>query len=252
MVIITTWRTWLRYGLDLMTRDDCAAAMYFIACNQIKYDATTYSNTNTQIIAAKVLWPITEMDEFLMDPSKYRDYIENISSTPSANIGKMMMSSYSTPCYLFVPEINKSGDITQLTRLVHVLQKSLFDFYGMGSIWFDGLIYRSEPNEYKQDNERLLNNFKLHTKRARQNLNTTREVGGELYKDTRMNHLSSMSESQQRQYLKKRYNVDTSNMDAQTVYAMMVDLFVEETEGESSDQIKDSIRMHYKESKKKL
>ena len=250
MLIITTWKTWLLYGLDMMTKDDCLTSIYFIACDQIKYYSSSYNTTDSRVIPTKVIWPSTaDIQNYIGNPDSYREYLEAIASTPSANIGKLMMTSLSIPCYLFVG--NGMGEATN--RLVHVLQKHLFDAYGIGSIWLDGYIYDSDPNEYVQDDEKLKKKYREHLKHANKNLIRARTAGGTIYRDTRLHHLNSMSESEQRQYLKKHYHVEVEKLDAATVYAMMVDLFVDESEGSKGDQeIKDTIRANYKNRKKKL
>lgn len=247
MTIITTWKTFLTYALDVMTKTDCAASVFFICSNAIRYDSGVYDKATSQIVPSKILWPDANMDEVLRDNSLYYKYLENVCSSPSANIGKLLEINMCLPTFILVPGIKRN------TELVHVLQQFLYDVYGIGSFWLDGAIYDRDGNEYKQDDDKLRKKIIEHVKKANAVKTQTRSMPGRLYRDTRLNHLNSMNETDMRKYLRKQYDVDTSGMDASTVYAMMVDLYVDESAGvPESDDYKKAIREKYKESRKKV
>lgn len=245
MLTITTWKTFLRYGLDLMTKEDCAAAVYFLCCEQIRCDASSFNTSTSQVILAKSLWPVKiDVDEYLRSPDKYAEYLENISSSPTANIGELLKMTTCIPCFIFV------ADFEFNTVLVHVFQKHFYETYGVGSIWLDGMILTGEPNEYVQDDEKVKNAFKDHIKNARQALMQTRGASGAMYKDTRLALLNEMSDADMREYLKKNYQTDTAGLDSSKVYALMHDLFIDETNGPGQDNLKTAIQHKYKNRKK--
>lgn len=246
MLIMTTWRTFLTYGLDLMTREECDSAIYFVATNEIRYDISAYGQRASQVQPCKSYWSM-DVDACLADPSRYKEMLETLASSPSANTGMLLEMNLLVPCFMFVPNIPRN------TVLVHVLQDHLHDAFGIGSMWLDGAIYEGDPYRLEQDDEKVKAMFKDHVKHARKTSLDVRTAPGRIYRDTRLNTLNQMSEVEQRKYLLKNYGTDTEGMDAATVYALMLDLFVEETAGasEKADNLKEAIRSRYKKSKKK-
>ena len=242
-MIITTWKTFLLYGLDLMTKDECAATTFFLATNEIRYDIRGYSNDGP-IVMAKALWP-DDLDYYLKNPEhRYREFLDNYSSSPMRNLNMMMTCELCLPSILFVPNIKRN------TELVHVLQRYLSEVYGIGTIWLDGLLYEGDGNQYKTDKEKCREELKRSFKEAQKIQQAVRAPKGSLYRDTRLNTLQQMNESQMRTYLRKNYDIDTAGMDATKVYALMTDLFVDENANESSNNLKDAIQMKYHESRK--
>lgn len=242
-MIITTWKTFLLYGLDLFSSEELAATTFFICTNEIRYDATSYG-PDSQIVPCKVLWP-QDLDESLSNPDSYREALLNATQSPMASFGKMLQMNMCLPCIMFVPRVKQNEVI------VHIIQDILSEEYGIGSYFLDGAIYHKDPYERPSDSEKIRRKFKEHIKLSRKNIAATRQVSGRMYRETRMNYLNDMSEADQRKYLKKHYNVDTDNMDGTQIYSLMVDLFVDESNGASTDNVKDTLRRKYKESKKK-
>lgn len=245
MLIVSTWKTFLTYGLDIVTKEECDSAIFFIATNQVRYDISAYSQTNSQIQPAKIYWSM-EVDACLADPNRYRETLKSISSSPSANLGMLLEMNLLVPCFMFVPQFPNNG------ILVNVLQDHFHEEFGIGSMWLDGAIYDDDPHTLEQDDEKVKAMFKDHIKHARKTHLDVRTTPGEIYRDTRLNTLNQMTETEQRKYLMRNYGTDTDGMDAATVYALMLDLFVDETTGtRTSDSLKDAIRKRYKKSKKK-
>lgn len=244
MVLITTWPTFLTYGLDLMTRDEITAAVFILAGQDVRYDARVYRDK--QFCLTKLLWT-DDVEEALKNPKKYWEELENMSANPGAGIGKIMGGTIALPTILFVPNTPRN------TVLVHVLQKFLFETWGIGSVWLDGAIYEHDGNYYEQDDEKVKKAYKDHLKHAAKNLQSSRMLPGKLHRDTRLNYLNKgMSESDMRKYLSEHYGKDTTGMDASMVYTMMKDLFVDEADGTPDvDNTKDVIRGNYKIKKKK-
>lgn len=246
MLTITTWQTFLTYGLDLVTKDELAASIYIIACDQVKFDAGSYDTKASPIVRAKTLWPEkVDMDTFLKEPHKYIEFLEKLSSTPQASIGRILELTTCIPCFMFVGKFERNDII------VHALQKFFFDTFGVGSLWLDGMIYDGNANEYLQDDEKVKREFKELVKHRNQQNFDTKAPPGRIHREARLNTLNSMSETDMREYLKKRYKTDTSGMDSTKVYGMMVDLFVDESDGVGRDQVTKAIRYNYKHRKKK-
>lgn len=243
-MIITTWRTFLLYGLDLMTKEECAATTYFIATNEIRYDISSYGSDGP-VVQCKTLWP-DNIDECLKNPEvKYREFLDNFSSAPMRNINQMMIHELCLPSILFVPNIKRN------TPIVHVMQKYLNDVYGIGSIWLDGLLYEGNANEYHSDKEKCKQVLRRSFKEANKLKFKSCSPKGTLFRDTRLNALQNMSESDMRTYLKKHYDVDSAGMDTSTVYSLMTDLFVDENGTETTDQTKEAIQRRYRMDRKK-
>lgn len=244
LMIITTWKTFLLYGLDLMTKEECSATTFFIATNEIRYDVSGYSNDGP-ISMCKTLWP-DDLDNYLKSPEvTYREFLDNFSSSPMRNLNQMMMCELCLPSILFVPNVKRNTD------LVHVLQKYLNEVYGIGSIWLDGLLYEGNGNEYSSDKIKCRDVLRRSFKEANKLRNQSRSPKGSLYRDTRLNTLQQMSESEMRTYLHKNYDIDTAGMDATKVYALMTDLFVDENGSESSSNIRTAIQERYNKEKKR-
>ena len=245
MVVILTYRAFLLYALDIMSKDECAASTFFIACNQVRYDVGAYSS-GSQTIDSRSLWPdVSEIDTCLAKEHAYRDKLDNISTSASDTLGKLMLSTLTLPTFMFVQDIPRN------TALVHTLQQWMKDVYGIGSIWFDGAIYDNDPNEIAQDDAKVKERYKEHTRQARKTIRQARTPSGAIYRDTRMMYLNSMSEADMRKYLKKEHNVDTAGMDGTAVYSMMVDLFVDESAGPGQSGLRSAIQDRYRRRKKK-
>lgn len=247
MLVITTWKIFLLYILDYVTKDELTAASFFVANNQIRLDTSAYQ-VGEQVVRCNTLWPVgSDLDECLQNPDRFWKYLEDISSSPKMSFGAMMTMNLCVPSFLFIPDMR---DHKQSTRLVKVFQKFIYETFGMSSIWFDGLLFDQDGNEYPQDREKLKQQLTIHLKRSDKNIKAARAPVGPLYRDTRMYHLQAMKESEQRKYLKDKFKVDTVGMDASTVFQMMVDLFVDENDGVDHEELKDAVRRQYKEKKK--
>lgn len=254
MIIISTWRYFLLYALDIMSKDDCSASMYILVSEQVKYDGSLYTtkavsdgNFYAPAFTAKSLWPPlrSDQEECIRDPRKYRKYLEDTISTPGCAMGQILQSALACNTFMFVPDIRQAG------VLVHCLQEFLYDTFGLGSMWFNGAIDENDPNEYIQDDKKVLAAFRRHAKEARMNVINCRGAPGAPYIDSRRNMLNEMTEGEMRDYLKKYCNTDTAGMDASTVYALMYDLFVEEANGESRDSLREDLQKKYRKSRKR-
>lgn len=229
--------------LDYMTSDEVLASAYFIATEQVKYTLAMYSSRRTPIETAKVLDPANDLYD--KDPEKYYQYLVDISSQPRASIGKIMMASLAIPTILFVTE--RVGE----TKRVHVMQKFFYQEFGIGSMWFDGLLYENNPNIYHQDDDKVRKKYKEHVKNSNR-MNIVSDMGkGPAFRERRLQKVNSMSEADMRKILKKYYDVDTSGLPYDAVYTMIVDMYVNEDGVEGEDDIVTSIRTRYKNRRKK-